>query len=213
GTGLYISSLVQNIDFEEIGEDSKLRVELYEISKNKGPVYLHHLLSEMDPEAALEIHPNNVKRVVRAIELYMLTGTGKGKRIEKSKESGPEYDFLTIGIETERTILYDRINQRVDKMLDLGLLAEAEFVWKNKDKISRTALQAIGYKEFFSYFEGIAELETCVEVLKKNTRNYAKRQITWLKKIPSIHWIGFCNSFQELLGNSLEVVKNFWEIS
>ena len=182
GTGLYVNAVVYNMNFTEEETDTALRQELEQIAKEKGNEYLHNMLKELDPVTAEEIHMNNVKRVIRAIEMAKNVGL-KSKHMEEEKtrianEKAP-YEFIVFCIEQEREYLYKRINLRVDLMIKDGILEEARKVYDMKLPSNNTCMQAIGYKEFFPYFEGNATLEECVETLKKETRHYAKRQMTW----------------------------------
>ena len=182
GTGLYVNAVVYNMNFTEEETDTALRQELEQIAKEKGNEYLHNMLRELDPKSAQEIHMNNVKRVIRAIEMAKNVGL-KSEHMEAEKtrianEKAP-YEFVVFCIEQEREYLYSRINLRVDLMIKDGILDEAKKVYDMKLPSNNTCMQAIGYKEFFPYFEGTATLEECIETLKKETRHYAKRQMTW----------------------------------
>ena len=154
-----------------------------------GPEAMYAKLQAVDPEAAAAIHPNNKVRVLRALEHYHATG----KRLSEQKADSlpPErpYRSLVLGLDfPDRAALYRRIDLRVDKMLEAGLLAEAEYVWRNREAF-RTAAQAIGYKEFFPYFEQTAALDACTEKLKQASRNYAKRQLTWFRHMDGVTWL------------------------
>ena len=182
GTGLYVNAVVYNMNFTEEETDTKLRQELEKIAKEKGNEYLHNMLKEIDPVTAEQIHMNNVKRVIRAIEMAKNVGL-KSEHMEAEKtrianEKAP-YEFVVFCIEQEREYLYSRINLRVDLMIKDGILDEARKVYDMKLPQDNTCMQAIGYKEFFPYFEGTCTLEECIETLKKETRHYAKRQMTW----------------------------------
>lgn len=154
-----------------------------------GPEAMYAKLQAVDPEAAAAIHPNNKVRVLRALEHYHATG----KRLSEQKADSlpPErpYRSLVLGLDfPDRAALYRRIDLRVDKMLEAGLLTEAEYVWRNREAF-RTAAQAIGYKEFFPYFEQTAALDACTEKLKQASRNYAKRQLTWFRHMDGVTWL------------------------
>lgn len=175
GTGLFIDSLIDNISFAEVEVDEKLRQELM----NRDVCDLYDELVKVDRQASENIHKNNKKRVVRALELYYL-GSGKTQQNEASRKEKSPYDFLYFVLEYKnRQILYDRINDRVDKMLEAGLLDEAKAMY---GKYQATSAQAIGHKELSKYLSGESELETCIEKLKQESRHYAKRQITWFKR-------------------------------
>lgn len=175
GTGLFIDSLADNIIFEEIPVDNALRQRLMEKSEDD----LYNELMELDPKAAEDIHKNNKKRVVRALELYY-AGSSKTQQNINSRKTESPYEVLYFFINySDRQKLYDRINKRVDMMLDLGIMDEARDCM---DKYTGTSAQAIGHKELMPYFKGADSLENCVNKLKQETRRYAKRQITWFKR-------------------------------
>lgn len=182
GTGLYVNAVVYNMNFNEEDVDYNYRKELENIAKEKGNDYLHSMLENIDPQTAKQIHKNNVKRVIRAIEMaknVKLKSIHMSEEKERIKNEKNKYDFLVFCIEQEREYLYNRINLRVDLMLKDGILDEAKKVYDMKFPEDNTCMQAIGYKEFFPYFEGKISLEEAVDTLKKETRHYAKRQMTW----------------------------------
>ena len=182
GTGLYINAVVYNMNFENEETDTEYRKELENIAKEKGNEYLYSILESIDPESAKKIHMNNVKRVIRAIEmsknvkLKSIHMKEEKERIEKEKS---KYEFFVLCIEQDREYLYNRINLRVDLMVKDGIVDEARKVYDMKLPKDNTCMQAIGYKEFFPYFEGNLTLDEAIENLKKETRHYAKRQMTW----------------------------------
>lgn len=192
GTGLYINAVVNNMNFEEKCESKEYienkelaRKELEDILAKKGKEYLYQMLIDLDKNAAENIHMNNTKRVIRAIELAR-EGNAKSD-IEKKNDlwnkNESKYNFVTVYIDMPREVLYDRINKRVDIMESLDVIEEAKMLKEmNLDKNS-TAIQAIGYKEFFEYIDGKESLNEALEKLKQNTRRYAKRQITWFNKL------------------------------
>ena len=189
GTGLYISSLVNGIEFTEQKTDLSIRNKLEEELNLYGIEYLHKELLKIDNEYANKIDFNNHKRVLRALELYRQTGVTMSQQIENSKPKELPYDAnIFILNYKDRQLLYDKINSRIDIMINEGLIEEAKFVYDNKSEFI-TAAQAIGYKELFPYFEKTDNLENCIEKLKQATRRYAKRQITWFKKIENSNWI------------------------
>ena len=182
GTGLYVNAVVYNMNFNEEDVDYNYRKELENIAKEKGNDYLHSMLENIDPQTAKQIHKNNVKRVIRAIEMaknVKLKSIHMSEEKERIKNEKNKYDFLVFCIEQEREYLYNRINLRVDLMLKDGILDEAKKVYDMKLPEDNTCMQAIGYKEFFPYFEGKISLDEAVDTLKKETRHYAKRQMTW----------------------------------
>ena len=189
GTGLYVQSFLYGVRFTEEKAPAGLREQLAEELAQKGGAALYAELQQVDPEAAAVIHPNNQVRVLRALEHYR--ATGKKLSEQKAASLPPErpYRSLILGLDfPDRAALYRRIDLRVDKMLDAGLLAEAELVWNNRSRF-RTAAQAIGYKEFFPYFEQTTSLEACADKLKQASRNYAKRQLTWFRHMDGVVWL------------------------
>ena len=147
---------------------------------------MHELLVKIDPYDAEKIHPNNVKRVLRALEIYRSTGKCKSNMQEKSKNL--KYDVCMIALDLDRNVLYKRINERVDKMIEAGLLNEIKFLLSKGIGFEKQSMQAIGYKEFKEYMSGLKTLEETVEAIKRNSRNYAKRQLTWFKKYDFAKW-------------------------
>ena len=181
GTGLYIDSLIDNISFEKTCTRTGARDELKRLADEKGSGYLLEMLREIDPKTADRLHENNLNRIIRAIEIYRETGVTMSEQIENSRAAESPYSACYIILDyADRQKLYDRIDARVDKMLADGLLAEAERFCGLGDRA--TARQAIGYKELAPYFDGSEPLESCVDSLKRATRRYAKRQITWFKR-------------------------------
>lgn len=188
GTGLYVSSLLEHIRFAETKQNPELRAELTAFAQNHGAAALHKRLEELDEEAAAEIHPNNLVRVIRALEVCMETGEKFSRLKAQSRSAETPYQSCIIGLDyAHRDVLYERINRRVDSMVAQGLVEEAYGVWKQG--AMRTASNAIGYKELVPYFEGKASLDACVEEIKLQTRHFAKRQLTWFRKNEHIRWI------------------------
>ena len=189
GTGLYINSLIYNINFSETICDEDLRKALKAEAEQKGNRYLYEKLVEIDPEAAERIHENDVKRIIRAIEVYTHTQKPISEHIRMSRLEPPPYRYIVFGLNWDREKLYRRINERVDNMIRDGLVEETRrLVEMGYDKKS-TAMQAIGYKEILPYLKGECSLEEAVEILKRNTRRYAKRQMTWFRQIREIIWL------------------------
>jgi tRNA dimethylallyltransferase len=188
GTGLYVRSLLHNIQFTEDDKNTALRVELARKAEQEGVQSLVEELSRFDPQSAHRIHPNNIGRIIRAIEIYRMTGITMTEQIERSKQIPTPYQACVIGLDYKnRQTLYDRINLRVDLMMESGLLAEAKEVLSCPN--SQTALQAIGYKELVPYFRGECSLEVAVGRIKQESRRYAKRQLTWFRRDEDTHWI------------------------
>ena len=189
GTGLYIESLVNGITFTDQPEDITVREMLEKQLNEHGKEFMHSQLVKIDPEYAAVVHPNNAVRVIRALEIYHTTGVTMTQQIAASKPKEKPYDvlFLATGFK-DRTKLYENIEKRVDIMVELGVVDEAEYVYKNKDTFINSAA-AIGYKEFFPYFEDKQSLQECVDELKKASRHYAKRQLTWFNRMKDINWL------------------------
>lgn len=192
GTGLYIDHLLENTQFIETPTDYALRERLDARYETEGGEAMLCALSEFDPETAMRLHPNNKKRILRAFEVYSLTGQTMTEALKASKSEYSPYKPFYIGIRfADRAVLYERIDRRVDEMLKMGLLEEASAFFRDEATRAATAAQAIGYKELHPYLLGEMPLEEAVERLKRATRNYAKRQITWFKRNTQIHWIDF----------------------
>ena len=202
GTGLFVDSLVKNISFSQVGSNAEIRNELAEKSNEE----LFEKLMELDPKSAEDIHPNNRKRVIRALELCM-SGTSKNEQNENSMLCDSPYDALYIGIGyRDRQKLYDRINKRVDLMLDAGLENEAR---QMLGKQGLTARQAIGHKELQPYIDGNITLDEAVEGLKRETRRYAKRQLTWFRRNENINWLYADEmSRDELVEKAVDLAEN-----
>jgi len=189
GTGLYINSLLENINFDTVADCPEVRAELKLRLEKEGIDALYDELLQKDPALCRTLHKNNVGRVLRALEVIRVTGKPMSQVQKEALDTPKPYDSLVLGIDyKDRQVLYDRINLRVDRMISQGLIEEAErFFTTYKD--TKTAAQAIGYKELKPYFDGELSLETCVETLKQKTRNYAKRQLTWFRKMKNVVWI------------------------
>ena len=182
GTGLYINSVVNDVDFTEVKTDYELREYYTELARREGNERLIEILSEFDPKSAKALHPNNVKRVVRAIEFYKTTGIPISEHQEKTKLKKSRYYPIMLMPDWDREILYDRINKRVDIMLDEGLVDEVKRLRDMGCTRSLNSMQGIGYKEIFDYLEGKCTLKEAAEQIKQASRNYAKRQLTWFRR-------------------------------
>ncbi len=189
GTGLYISSLLDGVRFSPAKPLSQERMLLQKELDEKGIIPLYEELKSIDPQYAATLHPNNHVRVLRALELYRQTGkTMTEQRNESLPKEKPYNACIVCLCPKDRQILYERIEMRVDQMMEMGLLEEAKKVYLNRESY-HTVAQAIGYKEFFPYFEGKMALSDCVQSLKQATRNYAKRQLTWFRRMPDVLWL------------------------
>ena len=207
GTGLYLESLVYDLDFAAEPDDEHARDRYYEIAEQEGPEALYSILSEKDPESAARIHPNNIKRVVRALEAF-----DSGKPVEDintAPEKTKDYEVVLIGITRDREELYDRINRRVDIMMDEGLLDEVKSLVDMGLEFDDISMKGIGYKEIISYLNGEYDLDEAVRLIKKNTRHFAKRQMTWLRRYNDMKWFNVSEyeDEQACLDAVLEYIK------
>lgn len=213
GTGLYLSSFLSGIKFSEFENDPKVHEKVEKFLEEQGKEALYKRLCEIDPESAGSIDENNVKRVLRAVEVFETTGICASEWNRRSKENAVKKDCLVIGLDySDRELLYSRIDKRVDIMVERGLLDEAKKLYDKGVLATKTASQAIAYKEFLPYFENGADLEECVEVLKRNSRRYAKRQLTWFRRDDEIKWIyrdGM--SFEEVFAQAKKYVLDYLE--
>ncbi len=189
GTGFYIQALLYDIDFTENDGDISLRQELEKNAEEKGPEYLHQLLQEVDPQAARDLHPNNIKRVIRALEFYRQTGQkiSEHNRKERAKESPYRYAYFVLT--DDRARLYDRIDRRVDAMMEAGLLEEVRSLRDRGVKRTCTSMQGLGYKELYACLEGECSLDEAVRIIKRDTRHFAKRQLTWFRRERDVIWL------------------------
>lgn len=210
GTGLYVDSLLQNIQFSKEESTQHIRKELTALFDEKGAEYMLEWLTKIDPETAKKLHLSDKSRIIRALEIYKATGKTMSQQKVLSREMESPYEVLYIGLNyKDRSILYDRINLRVDLMLKNGLLDEAKDFYNIAP--DKTACQAIGYKELSPYFKGDATLDECIEKLKLETRHYAKRQLTWFRKNESINWV-YPDSFEntrEMYDYTFSLVNDF----
>lgn len=201
GTGLYVNSLIYGIEFLEIEFDEKYRQQLETRAENEGLNKLYEEAKQIDEEAMKTISPNDKKRILRVLEIFHQTGMTKTKQDELSRKNGPKYDYKVFAINFEREILYDRINKRVDQMIEMGLIEEVEGIYKKYNSFP-TAMQGIGYKEVVEYITKNITKEEMIEKIKQETRRYAKRQLTWFRKNKEIIWLDGLNSIQ----NNIQVI-------
>jgi tRNA dimethylallyltransferase len=208
GTGLYIQMLLNGRMLPEMDSHEALRKELYEKAEKEGNAALHDYLRSVDPESADTIHPNNVKRVVRALEIYLTTGKTKTRQNELSLQGESPFDYKLLYLASpDRQLLYDRINLRVDKMMEVGLEDEVRMLYAQGLAETPTASQAIGYKEFFPYFEGKTDLDTVISDIKQHTRNYAKRQITFFNRMENKTVIDVSTGSDAVFNHAIEVCR------
>ena len=189
GTGFYIQALLYDIDFTENDEDTEYRKELEQLAAEKGADALHDMLRKVDPESAEAIHANNVKRVIRALEFHKQTGEKISEHNEQERAKSSPYDFCYFVLNDEREQLYERINLRIDQMLAEGLIEEVKSLKElgyTKDMVS---MQGLGYKEILDYLNGNCTLEEAIYILKRDTRHFAKRQLTWFRREKDVIWV------------------------
>ena len=189
GTGFYIQAVVKDIDFSQDTEKSSVRTELEKLAGEKGGEYLHQLLAQKDPESAQKIHPNNIKRVIRALEYYELTGEKISLHNEKEGEKLSPYNTAYFVLNDNRDRLYERIDRRVDQMLENGLVEEVRRLAQMGYTRDMVSMQGLGYKEILAYLDGECTLEEAVYVLKRDTRHFAKRQLTWFRREQEVIWV------------------------
>ena len=189
GTGFYIQAVTRDIDFTQAEQETSYREELEQLAKEKGTEYLHEKLREVDPKSAENIHANNVKRVIRALEYYQQTGQKISEHNEAEREKESAYNSAYFVLTDDRKILYDRIDKRVDLMMQEGLLEEVNALRLRGLKRESVAMQGLGYKELFGYFEGEYPLEEAVRIIKRDTRHFAKRQLTWFRRERDVIWL------------------------
>ena len=204
GTGFYIQALLYDIDFTENDGDTSYRRSLEKTSEEKGGEYLHAMLREADPKAAEEIHPHNIKRMIRALEFHHQTGGKISEHNEAEREKSSPYDFAYFVLTDERSRLYERIDRRVDKMMEEGLLEEVRYLKERGVKRGSTAMQGLGYKELYAYLDGECTLEEAVRIIKRDTRHFAKRQLTWFKRERDVIWAD-----KSVIGQSDDAVVDF----
>lgn len=189
GTGFYIQAVLYDIDFTENNEDKELRHELEQFAKDEGEEALHERLRKVDPESAEAIHANNVKKVVRALEYFYQTGEPISRHNKREREKKSPYNAAYFVLTYDRKVLYERIDKRVDKMMDEGLVAEVEGLLKNGCKREMVSMQGLGYKEIIDYLNGDISLSEAVYILKRETRHFAKRQLTWFRREREVIWM------------------------
>ena len=189
GTGFYIQAVVKDIDFSQDTEKSSVRAELEKTAEEKGGAYLHQLLEQKDPESAQKIHPNNIKRVIRALEYYELTGEKISLHNEREGEKLSPYNTAYFVLNDRRDRLYERIDRRVDQMLEKGLVEEVRRLAQMGYTRDMVSMQGLGYKEILAYLEGECTLEEAVYILKRDTRHFAKRQLTWFRREKDVIWV------------------------
>ncbi|MGC4019838.1 MAG: tRNA (adenosine(37)-N6)-dimethylallyltransferase MiaA [Muricomes sp.] len=189
GTGFYIQALLYDIDFTENERDAEYRQSLENLAQEKGAEYLHEMLKEVDAKSAETIHANNIKRVIRALEFYKETGKRISEHNKEERQKESPYCFAYFVLHDERANLYERIDRRVEQMIEDGLVDEVRSLKKRGCTRDMVSMQGLGYKEILAYLEGEMSLEEAVYMIKRDTRHFAKRQITWFKREPDVIWL------------------------
>ncbi len=211
GTGFYIQALLYDVDFvEEDDKDNKLRDEYYKIAEEKGNHYLHEMLKAVDPEAARIAHENNVKRVARALEFCTKTGKLFSQHNSTQREKTSPYDFVYFVLNDDRQKLYERIDRRVDMMFDAGLVDEVRHLKDAGYGKELVSMQGIGYKEVFDYLDGIYDYDRLRYLIKRDTRHFAKRQLTWFKREKDVIWMNYDeygSSKEKMLDGMLKILR------
>ena len=210
GTGFYIQAITKDIDFTEATQQDTYRTELEELATEKGAQHLHEMLVKVDPKAAEEIHPNNVKRVIRALEFFHQNGSPISKHNQEQKENQSPYNFAYFVLNAPRDLLYARIEQRIDEMLEEGLLEEVMKLKEMGFHRGMVSMQGLGYKEILAYLEDEYSLEEAIRILKRDTRHFAKRQLTWFRRETDVTWVNkeeFGYNEEQMLEYMLSVCK------
>ena len=204
GTGLYVNSLIYGIDYPEIQTNLEYRKQLEKQVETNGLQELYEQAKNIDEKAMQSISPNDKKRILRVLEIYNETGKTKTQLELESRKNGVPYDYRIFAINMPRKILYDRINKRVDIMIERGLIQEVDKLYKKYGEKLLTSMQAIGYKEVIKYIKNNCTKEEMIEKIKMETRRYAKRQLTWFRKIDNIHWLDGLDTIQNNVNIILE---------
>lgn len=210
GTGFYIQAVTKDIDFTEGEEDKEYREELSRLAAEKGNEFLHEMLRNIDPKSAEEIHANNVKRVIRALEFYKENGFPISQHNEEQKQNETPYNLAYFVLNAPRELLYERIDRRVDEMMENGLVQEVQKLKDMGCRRDMTSMQGLGYKEILSFLDGEVPLEEAVRILKRDTRHFAKRQLTWFRRESDVIWLDkdkFSFDEEKILEYMLSVCK------
>ena len=210
GTGLYIQSVIYDYQFGESAGNEQIRTRLENLFEEKGEEHLYSMLQKVDPISADAIHPNNVRRVIRALEVFESTGKTFSS-LNENQHNELLYDVAMVGLTMDRERLYERINKRVDIMMDSGLINEVKTLY-DKNIRNCQSVQAIGYKELYDYFDGKTSLEKAVELIKQNSRRYAKRQLTWFRNKMDVTWFDMKDPLEEKLHQIFDFVAGKLEL-
>lgn len=215
GTGFYIQALLYDIDFSEETGDMSVRKSLERLAAERGPEYLHEALAKVDPESAEQIHANNVKRVIRALEYYRMHGEKISLHNENERQKKSPYDFFYFVLTHDRQVLYDRIEKRIDLMVRQGLIEEVRGLMERGYDRSLVSMQGLGYKEIIPYLNGEYTLDEAIYVLKRDTRHFAKRQLTWFRRERDVQWLdkSRMSSENEILNEILSRIHREWSFT
>ncbi len=210
GTGLYVNSLVYQLNFAEAESDEKIRDKYTELAEEHGNQYIMDKLKEIDPESAERLNLNDTKRIIRAIEIYEMTGKKMSENYSNFRKENDDFELVIIGLNRDRQKLYERINLRVDIMMENGLVDEVRDLLERGFTKDMTSMKAIGYKEVIEYIEGNMDYDEMVEILKRNSRRFAKRQLTWFRRDKRIKWFDYdeYENSEEMYSDILETIKN-----
>ena len=211
GTGFYIQAVTKDIDFTQARQEDSYRKELEALAEEKGSEYLHEMLKKVDPKSAEDIHAHNVKRVIRALEFYHQNGTPISAHNAEQKQNESPYALAYFVLNMPRELLYQRIDRRVDQMLEEGLLEEVKELQDEGCHRGLVSMQGLGYKEILAYLDGEYPLEEAIRILKRDTRHFAKRQLTWFRREPEVVWVdkdSFNYEEDQILGYMLDICKN-----
>ena len=211
GTGFYIQALLYDINFDNVNEESEYRKYLKDMADKEGNEVLHGMLAKVDEKSAKDIHPNNVKRVIRALEYFHQTGKKISEHNEEQSQNVSPYNFVYFVLNDDRKLLYERIDRRVDEMFEEGLEQEVKRLIDSGLTRENISMQGIGYKEMIDYFDGMYDIDTAKELIKQDTRHFAKRQLTWFRREKDVTWINYENynhSKDDMLEAMIEIIKN-----
>nr|WP_295280302.1 tRNA (adenosine(37)-N6)-dimethylallyltransferase MiaA [uncultured Blautia sp.] len=210
GTGFYIQAVTRDIDFTQAEQDDGYRAKLEKLSQEKGSAFLHQMLMEVDPKSAENIHENNIKRVIRALEFYHQNGSPISAHNEEQQERTSPYKLAYFVLNAPRELLYERIDRRVDEMMDKGLVSEVQRLKDMGYHRGMVSMQGLGYKEILAYLDGEMSLEEAVRILKRDTRHFAKRQLTWFRREPETVWVNkdqFAYQDEKMLEYMLQICR------
>ena len=210
GTGFYIQAVTRDIDFTQAEQDDGYRAKLEKLSQEKGSAFLHQMLMEVDPKSAENIHENNIKRVIRALEFYHQNGSPISAHNEEQQERTSPYKLAYFVLNAPRELLYERIDRRVDEMMDKGLVSEVQRLKDMGYHRGMVSMQGLGYKEILAYLDGEMSLAEAVRILKRDTRHFAKRQLTWFRREPETVWVNkdqFAYQDEKMLEYMLQICR------